>query len=243
MTVCRRYHELLRNLPSALTLAEAELGYRPGVVIVWARPEPRSLYLLNFLQTAYGVRVLGRPSLPGELPPSEGGATSYPESHNLRLGLENSSGDYVVCMAADILPRPGIFSEIDHFIRTGEKAVLFYWENGISRDAWHTNFFAVTRDPLYFPPLCTPADQDVLEVKWGKNLIRENLPFVRSHNSESRRFLHRHESESLPRLPTVPAPCFESLPLYLHANPSPWKFILAGVAATWRRLWRRLFRA
>lgn len=203
MTLCRRYHELATNLPANLEAFERELGYRPRVVLVWARPEPGRLWLIRDLvaRGLVGV-VLGRPACPGE---RDDGPTTLPESLNIRMGLEyvreHHPDCYVVMTAADIRLQEGTAGFFDHHVnREGCEAVVFHLDNGLCRDGiWHTNCFAVGTDERYWPPVSPPDSDDILERQWGRLLAERALPAVHSwHNYASRKFLHRHESESLP---------------------------------------------
>lgn len=209
-TLHRRYHELKENLARARDRAVAELGYAPDVVLVWARPEVCRLWFINELvEQGLVTHVVGRPELPGE-----GGdrATTYPESHNLRAGLEfireryDPATHYAVVLAADVWVKDDTFLFVQNKINDGNKAVLFHWENGCVHDGvWHTNFFAVPLEADYWPPLSLPDDQDVLERQWGRHLQKVQPAGVfKWHNYQQRRFLHTHESEGLETFPERP---------------------------------------
>ena len=64
-------------------------------------------------------RVITRPKLPGE---NHTDPTTYPESHNLRLGLEallKAYGEqevYVIGQTADVLPKPGAYRYLDDLV-------------------------------------------------------------------------------------------------------------------------------
>lgn len=207
VTVYRRYYELARNLQRSLERAEAELGYRPEVVLVWARPEYARQWFIRELQARGLVtHVLKRPALDGE--GSQGG-TTWPESHNIRLGLEfireqyacphcGKLDTYVVMHAADVYLQDDTLKIIEREILAENEAVVFHWSNGSANaNVWHTNCFGVTMNRDYWPPLSTPLEQDVLERQWGKAL--DGKPRVcRAHNANDKRFLHRHESDNLP---------------------------------------------
>lgn len=215
ITVYRRYHELQKNLERTRERALEELGYMPDVVLVWACPEVGRLWLMQSLQKdGLLTHLLNRPAIPGldgDKP------TTWPESHNLRLGLtfirdhyaENEH--YVIMHAADIWLQGGTLSFIDDRIngRVEEgphNAVLFHWDNPIiPRDIWSTYMFGVCLDPQYWPPVSPANEQDVLERQWGVLLSKRQLPgLFRWHNARERKFLHRHESEQLPPFPVKP---------------------------------------
>lgn len=225
VTVCRRYHELKQNLRRLREAAISELGGPMDVVLVWARPELGRLWLIEELQQERLItHVIGRPPLEGEV---DGVATSWPESHSIRLGLEfvaaNYPDHYAVVMACDIWPQDGTLGFV-HGHMAEHEAVLFHWENGIAhQDVWHTNFFAVGMDQRYWPPLSSPDHMDTLERQWGMALAKAGLPAIfRWHNSGGRRFLHRHQSESLPQIAVVPRRGRGGLSLLVIGHRSWW---------------------
>lgn len=174
---------------------------------MWACPEVARLWFIRQLQQEGLVtRVVGRPALPGE--DTQGTATSYPESHNLRAGLELARSvygvdqTYVVAFASDVIVNPGTLTSIAQRMLEHE-AVVFHWQNGvIHNDIWHTNCFAVSLDDRYWPPVSSAAHADTLERQWGLLLQQRQLPAISTwHNYNGRNFQHRHESESLPEFP------------------------------------------
>lgn len=232
MTVARRYHELSSNLVRVREVALRELGYQPDVVVVWAAPEVGRLWLFQkFLAEGQVTHVVGRPPLAEEN--GYGGATSHPESHNIRAGLEfilstyEPQAHYVVMNGADISVNDGTLKFIDAKMKE-HQAVLYHWDNGSCNSGiWHTNFFAVCLDERYWPPLSPPEHADVLERQWGRKLelIRPEGVFE-WNNSRNQRFKHLHESESLEPLPFRPQHTHISLPL-----------IVCGWKAWYARLW------
>lgn len=138
-------------------------------MLIWAQPEPAIKWLIDSLGFAH---VIYREKLPLE---GECGGTTYPESHNIRLGLEyvkKTYGDdaYVIFQAADVVVKNGGFAEID---RTMQEVPLcvFHWPNSmVSNGCYHTNLFAVSMDERYWPPVCGPHEYDTLEWAWGKIL-------------------------------------------------------------------------
>jgi hypothetical protein len=243
LTVYRRYHELSLALARLEEAKKEEFRELPIVWIVWAQPElARLWYFRDLLQTGKINRLLTREKLPQE---GERGGTTYPESHNLQLGLQEArqwltsefssflSYHYVVVQAADILPKPGAYRYIDDRLHgvpipnlTDDqpwKAVVFHWENACCGQAiWHTNFFAVPLEEDYWPPLSTSDNQETLERQWGLKL-QEKKPYrvFETHNSSQRLFFHQHLSEQLPVWPLIPLVGSQNLSLYLSGT-MPW---------------------
>lgn len=239
MTVCRRYHELVKNLTATLELAAVELGYAPDVVLVWARPEvPRLWVVQQLLAEGKLKHVIGRPELPGEMT----SATTYPESVNIRQGLDyiranyDPATHYVIFQTADVQLRGGTLHFVDHHMEEGNEAVVFHWENNCVRsDIWSTNFFGVSLDPLYWPPVSPPEHQDVLERQWGVSLCNASPPGVHKwHNYQARRFAHVHESETLPAYDERPQREGSGFRLTVRGY-KPWLVRLYEFA---RRVWR-----
>lgn len=215
VTVYRRYHELRKNLERTRLKALAELGYMPDVVLVWASPEVGRLWFIQELQRdGLITHLLKRPGVDGldGIRP-----TTFSESINLRLGLNfikqhyDNATHYVIMHAADIFLQDCTLTFVDDRIngRIEEgphNAVVFFWQNGVTNsDTWATYFFAVCLDPAYWPPVSSDGDQDVLERQWGLLLQRTQPPAVfKWHNAHERRYLHRHESESLPSIEFKP---------------------------------------
>lgn len=183
------------------TLA-SELNQKPDVVVVWARPEIGRMWVFQeLMKEGLITHLIGRPALPEE---QDGVATTYPESRSIRKGLEfirdNYGNDcYALVQSADISPKPGIFSHIDSEMMEKD-GVLFFLNTGICHsDVWYTNFFAVSMNENYWPPLANMGDQDILERKWGLKLSKEKLNnFCKWHNNFDKSFIHAHESEGLP---------------------------------------------
>jgi hypothetical protein len=224
VTLYRRYHELDRNLAWFWEHAN-EFRERPEVVLVWAEPELDRLWFIEDLLSRGMIHhVVSRLRLPGEV---AGQATSYPESHNLRKGLEfirrhyHDQEVFVVGHAADVKVKKGLYAEIDsQFHEKGAHALVFHWQNGCCHEGiWHTNCFAVSTDRLYWPPLSTPDHQDVLERQWGKYLQEMNPPrVVTSANYNQKNFSHDHLSEDLPEFPRHPRWAGGSVALHLSGR-------------------------
>jgi hypothetical protein len=189
ITIYRRYRELIKCLENIHELKK-EFKESPQIVVVWACPVLGNLWFFEKLIREGKINhlVLRHKN-------NDGGPTTFPESLNLRLGLEfiekNYEGQefYVIGQACDIFPNSGTYKLVDTLLHEKEKAVLFFWENGIAREnVWHTNFFAISNDRNYWPPLSDKNEADTLEVQWGKQLANKNLPFYRTHNSRCLKF-------------------------------------------------------
>lgn len=209
VTVFRRYHELSRNLEKTWELS-GEFAVPPIVVVVWAAPEPGRMWFFRDLMAKGLVQhVIPRPLLMGD---GNAANTTYPESVNLRLGLEfirkNYEDAYVLMQAADISPNPGCYRFVERFMQDGEtRAMVFHWPNNlVVNGIWHTNFFCVpANDDRYWPPVSTRDHADVLEWQWGKRLTDLQLPgLMQTSNYNQKFFNHAHESESLPVWPIIP---------------------------------------
>jgi hypothetical protein len=207
ITVCRRYHELRKNL-EAVWEAAREFPCPPEVVVVWACPEVGRLWFFQELLAEGKIQhVVGRPRLSGE---SLAGPTTYPESHNLRRGLEFILDTYkenffVIGQAADVRPTLSGYRDANQFMQTAGAFVCF-WPNGcVHTDVWHTNFFGVCADEAYWPPVSGSGNADTLERQWGRQLADRHLPdVIKSHNANNRYFSHTHESEGLEEFPFLP---------------------------------------
>ncbi|MBY0525591.1 MAG: hypothetical protein K2R98_19455 [Gemmataceae bacterium] len=239
VTVHRRYHELAHNLEKTWELA-GEFAERPEVVVVWADPEVGHLWFFQEL-LAKGLihHLVERPPLPCKSVRN----TTYPESHNLRLGLEfirdHYRDAYVLTQIADIEPRPGVYKFVDKHMAVGEnKAVLFHWPNPSVSGCWHTNFFAVATDEAYWPPVSTTDNADVLEHQWGQKFARNSLPgVVQTNNFFNRFFLHSHLSEGQPAWPVFPqaGSCGVSLSVRGHLS---WRQKVRGWLQWCSSKWR-----
>lgn len=209
-TVHRRYFELGRALENLRGQAGV-FARPPAAVVVWACPEVGRLWFFQkLLREGLVDHVLTRMPLEGEGP---GRPTTYPESVNIRLGLEYArerygpDDAYAILHTADVLPRPGrAFPRVEQEMQAGAGAVVFWWPNGMVRDhIWHTNFFAARLDEAYWPPVSERDAGDVLEWQWGKRLMRERPPgVVQDTNTNQYWFLHEHLSEGQPPWPVEP---------------------------------------
>lgn len=204
ITIYNRFHELAQHLIHNNSLFN-EFDEKPYVIVVWAAPKSEYLYLFeDFIKNGLVDKLLFR-----EKTDLDGGPTTFTETLNLNIGFDYIKDNFVegeyfiIGQSADIKVNQGTYKLINDNIKTNN-AVLFFWENGIAREnVWHTNFFAV-KNLQYLPPVNTPMDSDVLETKYGKYLLNNNLnSFLRSHNSRSKKFQHLHLTESLPEIQKI----------------------------------------
>lgn len=192
ITVFRRYFELLSSLDNIESL-HGEFNKKPIIVVVWSSPEVKHLWFFQELLAQKRINhLVVRYQTPQD---GIGRATTYPESLNLRLGLEFIDKEYqgwnyyVIGQAADIIVAPGTYGLINNKIQS-VKAVLFHWHNGISHRCWHTNFFAVAHKD-YWPPISSLDENNTLEVQWAMYLDGNNLSqFYKTHNSRELKFQH-----------------------------------------------------
>lgn len=165
VSLYRRYGQLLQAV-AAIRDAVAN----PKIVLVWAQPEPAIQWLIDGLGLTH---VIYREKLPLE---GECGGTTYPESHNIRIGLEYikrtyGENTYVIFQAADVIIKNDGCAVIDREMQDGTPLCVFHWPNNmVSVGCYHTNLFAVGMDEAYWPPVCGPHEHDTLEWAWGKVL-------------------------------------------------------------------------
>lgn len=231
VTVYRRYFELARTIERIHELKH-EFSQVPDIVVIWAQPEVTRIWFFNrLLQEGKIQRLLTRPQLPDEFPST---ATTYAESHNLRIGLNHikatydASTTYALCQAADVYANPEqCYQYIDRKIQEGEEAVVLFWPNGcIHDDIWHTNMFAVPLDESYWPPVASLNDSDVLERQWGLLLKQGQPPYVhKNHNHNNKRFLHEHLSEFQ-----------EEWPRFAVEGGFPSTLFVSGYVPWWKKL-------
>lgn len=204
ITVYRRYKELELTLRK---IQENKDNFEkiPDVVIVWAAPEVGHIWFFQKMkEDRLYTKLLTRPKLTG----IDGCiSTTYPESQNLRLGLnyiKNSYDEnkyYALCLTADMNLKTGTLGMIHGYMQennsehSNPKAFLFRWNNScVKGDIWHTNLFAVVLDENYWPPVCSDKEHDVLEHKWGKELSEKSLPgIIKWVNYKNKYFFHGYE--------------------------------------------------
>lgn len=201
MTVYRRYAELVANLKRMRTL-KREFAETPLVYLVWAQPEwghplKAGPHWLEMLVDIGDIDyIIHRPKLPLE---GQVGGVTYPESRNLRIGMEaikqDSGGDgYILAQTADVFALPGTYGLMDDHMRAGGKAFVYDWPNPYVQDCIATNFFAVAMDESYWPPLPSPVDPDVLEYHW-RGIARK--PGIALSMQPDDHFFHSHDWEKV----------------------------------------------
>ena len=204
LTVYRRYFELDRAINQIWkAVSKGEFSDSPDVTLVWAQPEEQRLwYIDRLLQQQKIHQVVFREKLPLE---GARGGTTYPESRNLRSGIESivsrnqESRAYIIGQAADILPRQGAYRLLDEKMDWGANAVVFRLNNPRRQpNLWHTNFFAVSLDEQYWPPVVDYESSEILEFHWGKQLASTDLTAICTIENAPRWFAHEHLSETQP---------------------------------------------
>lgn len=200
ITLHRRYYEFvnsINNIKSKLYLFPEP----PSIFVVWADPEPSRNWLLNELVENKTIELLiGRCALPGE---DSKVATTFYESNNIRLGLENVFRFYPKCFcivqASDIIITNYGFDLMISEMHRGANAVVFYW----SSNAYHTNCFSISSDKKYWPPFVKMNDPNILEYIWKKTLFFKKIDsFVTTmSNSNNIAFEHNHISENMKPFP------------------------------------------
>lgn len=197
-------------MPASLDLAIKELGFKPDIIVVWASPEIGRLHFFQgLIKEGFITKVLERLDREGLDGPVK--ATSPGESLSIRMGLEYISNNYgpdtyVIMQCADVLPQPGVYQYLNREMNSGVDGVLMFREGGIVRsDNWNTNFFAVSLNKDYWPPICNKDHHDILERQWGIRLQEQGLTnFVKSHNSRCKKYIHEHTSETKITFPILP---------------------------------------
>ena len=200
ITVYRRYGELRLTLEQLNKFA-SEFEQRPPVVVIWAAPVVGHLWHFQEMQKEGLIdHLLFRK----QLDDGDGvGSTTYPESHNIRQGLEfikTTYGDdyYAIVQTADVNIRPGVYAMMHYWLHEKNCKIFAYrWSNSCTLNAWHTNLFAVRLDDKKaWPPIATKNDQDVLEHKWGKSIEENRISIVKWSNDENKFFKHGYPNVS-----------------------------------------------
>lgn len=238
VTVYRRYYELHKNLQEFQRLAQ-KLGLLVPVVVVWAAPEVGHLWFFQQLRRDGDIAFwVERPAMAGD---GNQQNTTHTESHNLRLGLEEARGSfgqdfYFIVMAADVCPTEAGLRWVHEYMQEpATRACVFIWPNSIVPfGAYHTNFFAVTEDHTYWPPVSVAEHADVLEWQWGRQLLDNALPgIVTAPNPNNKFFVHKHESEGQPLWAVKPQADGVGCGLAI-AGYKPWYRRLLEFCGVWR---------
>jgi hypothetical protein len=238
-TIHRRYYELVENLKSTWELAK-EFSQPPEIVVVWACPVVGHRWLFQqLLEDGWIHHVIERPQLPDESPTKN---TTYPESHNLRVGLDfikkNYNDCYVIVQIADIKPSPGVYAKLDRWmVREQQKAVVVLWDNlCFPGGAWHTNFLAVCLDERYWPPVSEPNHPDVLERQWTKKANDAALSGIRVvNNYRNKLFIHAHLSEFHPPLDLIGQKHSASVGMSITGRMPWWLRLIRWCISRWRK--------
>lgn len=192
ITVYRRYNELRLTLEQAKKFISE---FKMDVVVIWAAPVIGHLWFFQQLQKEGLINHL---LFRNKLEDGDGiGATTYPESCNIRQGLEflkehYGNNYYAIVQAADVNIKHGVYQMMDYWLHQENAKVFgFRWSNNCTLNAWNTNLFSVRLDDKKaWPPLVVKGDQDTLEHKWGKWIDENRIPIVKWVNDESKFFRH-----------------------------------------------------
>ena len=167
ITVYRRFFELINNI-KLINKIKNKLSVKPIIVIIWAQPLDEHRYIFTFLKEKnYVDLVIPRPLLHNE---GIQGATTYPESFNIRQGLEfvktNFPSSYCVVTAADAFIDPDMFLYIDRLMQDGCPIIGSHWSDSV-QGSIKTSFFVVNMDELLWPPLSRIDSKSTLETQWA----------------------------------------------------------------------------
>lgn len=246
--VYRRYQELLRNLQIIRERARLEFDVEPPIVLVWSEPKLAHWHILEKLDAL----VLSREAEPGE----KGQSISYHCARDIYCGLsfvkENFGDDYyAVVHCCDCAPRDFILSRIHDEMQYRDAFIVRLPNTVTSRDVWHTNFFAVSMNESYWPPVIGRNHPDILERCWGNSLKSAGATnYSFDGNANFRTFTHLHENENfnsyeLQRvIQRSSLLCFTKgtaswRKFLLNMIPTPVKQWLCSMEKSLRTLWRR----
>lgn len=228
ITLHRRYHEFVKTIKNIYSKIEY-FSERPSIFVVWADPEPGRYWLLDsFLKNNLIESIILRHVLLDENGKTP---TTFYESHNIRIGLENVFRTYPNCycivQASDITVTEYGFHLIETEMNRGASAIAFPWIN-TNFGAFHTNLFCVTNDKSIWPPFADKKSRDVLERLWYKDLERKNLlkKFTNISNYNNSVFLHEHITESLEQFPIKPALSYNQLNLNIEGTVNILQIVL-----------------
>lgn len=234
ITLHRRYGDLQRAIRIYREL-RSEFSVQPKLVLIWSTPEYGLHWLIDEL---HFDDIIYRSKLIFE---GERGSTTYPESHNINIGLKYIKKKYgpdcyVIVQASDIIVKQGAYAAIDEVMQEkSNNVVVFHWENACVRiGCFHTNFFGVSMNEEYWPPKCNYDEHDTLEWVWGKRLrgYTSNYPFkwVQLNNH----LFTEHNS------PTMNFPCKSSIFMFGKGYDSltaSMNLTLCNKLSLWRKLW------
>lgn len=190
LTVYNRYFELVANLKRIHRNLMGEFPQKPVIVVIWANPDEDRRWVFEVLQrNKYIDFLIDRPRLEGE-----GGATTYPESYNLSLGLSfarnNFPNSYVIFQACDSFFRPGVYNFISAKLLEGKPVVAT--AAGFQGNLLCTGGFGILPELLeYWPPLVNSDSAEILEFDWKKKIGNRKVTYF--HDG----YFHCHDFETL----------------------------------------------
>ena len=229
ITLHRRYHELLNTLKN-INLNTRFFKEKPSIFLIWADPEPGMYWFINqFLQNKTIEFLINRYVLPNE---NGKNPTTFYESQNIRLGLENVfrkyPNAYCIVQASDITIKEYGFYLIENEMNNGANAIVFDWQNKFNAKSFHTNCFSVINDKDLWPPYANIEDRDVLERLWFVQIEKNNLikKFTVLSNNNEISFSHKHISELLKPLEKKSVFFNNSINCYIGGNLNLLKIIL-----------------
>ena len=203
ITLHRRYHEFslaLKNIHNKKIFFKE----KPSIVVVWADPDNgRRWFIDNLLEQKLIDHVVYRYKLPNE---DGNQPTTFFESQNIRLGLENVfrlyENAFCIVQAGDIIITEYGFYVMESEMLKGAEVVNFAWTNKHTSNAWHTNCFAISSNKEYWPPFADIDSLDVLEKLWYRECYGKRKITTLSNNNNII-FKHNHISENMPKFPIV----------------------------------------
>ena len=220
ITLHRRYHELCLALKN---IHHKKIFFKepPSIVLIWADPEPsRKWFIDNLIEDKLIDHVIHRFKLPTD---NGNSGTTFSESQNIRLGLENVfrlyKNSYCIVQASDICITEYGFYLIEQEMNNGAKAVSFVWPNRYTSRAWCTNCFAVSNDKEYWTPFTDMRSSDVLERSWfEKCYLKEDITTMSNNNEIV--FVHKHISENMDEFPIKPVIINKTFNLFIKGSMS-----------------------
>lgn len=220
ITLHRRYHELELALEN-INRKKIFFKKKPKIVVIWADPENgRKWFIDSLLKNKLIDNILYRYKLPNE---GNTKATTFYESQNIRLGLQNVfrlyENSYCIVQASDIcITEYGLYL-MENEMNNGAELVNFYWQNKFTLNAWSTNCFAVKSNQEYWPPFCDIDCLDTLEKLWFKSLENKTkLKITTMSNNNNIVFVHNHISEKLNPFPIKYIDLKNNLKMYIKGN-------------------------
>lgn len=193
ITLYRRYDELLHNIEVIRQRSVEELGYIPPIIIIWSEPDLRHWHIVSRAKTFILPRAPDKDEI--------GQSISYHCSRDLNFGLrfvKKYFGDdyYAIAHCCDAAPNVGVFAAIHNHMQENDAFLVKLPNSVTSRDVWHTNFFAVSMNENYWPPLLRLNEPDILEKCWGRQLAAMNYHrCITVGNGNEKTFVHKHTND------------------------------------------------